>query len=265
MWNPDSHIPIEQLVGFSDGEVSRRQAARIRKHLTACWTCRGRLAKLERTIEDFAVAYGQTATERQTGTPAALLRARLSQIADNSIPVRSGTRRFAYASMLTIAAACVLAAYLGIQRVDAAATPDSQLTPGAVRVADREDVCLGPLKDEFYPISSTLAYKVFEKYGIRNPHPESYEVDYLITPALGGADDIRNLWPQPYETGTWNAHIKDALEDHLHQLVCTGNLDLATAQRDLSTDWIAAYKRYFETTKPLKIHLGFAKDPPWRG
>jgi hypothetical protein len=34
-------------------------------------------------------------------------------------------------------------------------------------------------------------------------------------------------------------------------LVCTGELDLATAQRDISRDWIAAYKRYFHTERPL--------------
>ena len=28
--------------------------------------------------------------------------------------------------------------------------------------------------------------------------PRNYEVDHLITPALGGTDDIRNLWPEPY-------------------------------------------------------------------
>jgi len=32
-----------------------------------------------------------------------------------------------------------------------------------------------------------LAYHVFEKYRIHNPGPRSYEVDYLISPALGGA------------------------------------------------------------------------------
>jgi hypothetical protein len=48
------------------------------------------------------------------------------------------------------------------------------------------------------------------------------------------------------------------LEDRLHQLVCDGSLDLATAQRDIETDWIAAYKKYFHTDKPSPIHSGFA-------
>jgi hypothetical protein len=34
------------------------------------------------------------------------------------------------------------------------------------------------------------------------------------------------------------------LEDRLHALVVSGKLDLQTAQREIATDWIAAYKKY---------------------
>jgi hypothetical protein len=85
-----------------------------------------------------------------------------------------------------------------------------------------------------------------------NADPRAYEVDYLITPALGGDDDIRNLWPQPYVSTVWNARVKDALEDRLRDMVCRGQLDLAEAQRDISTDWIAAYKKYFQTNVPAR-------------
>ena len=47
--------------------------------------------------------------------------------------------------------------------------------------------------------------------------------------------------------------MKDALEEHLHQMVCSGQLDLSTAQRDIATDWIAAYKKYFHTDRPLSL------------
>ena len=45
---------------------------------------------------------------------------------------------------------------------------------------------------------------------------------------------------------------KDALENRLHQLVCQNKIDLATAQRDLATDWISAYKKYFHTYWPIE-------------
>ena len=90
----------------------------------------------------------------------------------------------------------------------------------------------------------------------------AYELDYLITPALGGSGDIKNLWPQPYSS-TWNARVKDQLEDHLHELVCQGQVQLTTAQTEIATDWISAYKRYFHTDKPrvnptnlAEIHAG---------
>jgi hypothetical protein len=44
--------------------------------------------------------------------------------------------------------------------------------------------------------------------------------------------------------------VKDQLEDHLHELVCQGKVQLTTAQNEIATDWISAYKRYFNTDKP---------------
>ena len=102
------------------------------------------------------------------------------------------------------------------------------------------------------PVSVTLQGAVLDEYGIARTEARAYEVDYLITPALGGAEDIHNLWPQSYSVTAWNARVKDALEDRLREMVCTGRLDLATAQRDISTDWIAAYRKYFHTDKPLE-------------
>jgi hypothetical protein len=128
--------------------------------------------------------------------------------------------------------------------------PEPSLTPGVAAAVNRDQICrsTGP-KNRIVPAS--LQRRVFEEYGISGAEPRAYEVDYLITPALGGADDIRNLWPQSYSSAVWNARVKDALEDRLHDLVCDGRLDLVTAQRDISSDWIAAYKKYFETDRPL--------------
>src|SRR6185295_12654772 len=131
------------------------------------------------------------------------------------------------------------------------------------RSVTRQDICDPGKTDDSQAVASSVARQVFEEYGIHNPAPRRYEVDYLITPALGGSTDIQNLWPQPYAEGTWNSHVKDALEDRLRALVCEGTLDLPTAQHEISADWIAAYKKYFRTREPLEIHAGFALDPPW--
>jgi hypothetical protein len=87
-------------------------------------------------------------------------------------------------------------------------------------------------------------------------------MDYLIAPELGGADDPKNYWPQPYGI-EWNAHVKDALEDHLHQLVCAKKVTLETVQREIAANWIETYKKYFQTNGPLASHRDFTKDRPW--
>lgn len=63
-----------------------------------------------------------------------------------------------------------------------------------------------------------------------------------ISLELGGSNDITNLWPEPYDW-PWNAHMKHALENKLHQMVCAGQITMQEAQQT-ATDWISAYQRY---------------------
>ena len=68
---------------------------------------------------------------------------------------------------------------------------------------------------------------------------------------IGGAGGIRNMWPQPYTRTVWNAHGKDALEDRPHDRCApepsTSKSSSRRLQREIATDWIAAYKKYFGT------------------
>ncbi len=134
--------------------------------------------------------------------------------------------------------------------VVAVAVPNPSLTPGAAVLASEKEVCSqSNTKNKGVPVA--LQRRVFDEYGIRPANPGAYEIDYLITPALGGADDIHNIWPQSHGGTVWNAQVKDALEDHLRDLVCDGQLDLGTAQREIASNWIEAYKKYFHTDRPL--------------
>ncbi len=131
--------------------------------------------------------------------------------------------------------------------------PDRRLTPGAVRPVTAVEACRGDRQPT--PVAAAgVPRQVFAQYGIDYRRAEEYELDFLITPELGGAAEPRNLWPQPYEAPVWNAHVKDELERHLRRMVCAGALDLATAQRDIATDWIGAYRRYFDTRQPRRDH-----------
>ena len=142
------------------------------------------------------------------------------------------------------------------------AEPDPTLTPGATRRVAISDVCSMAHEVVVGEVSTALRQEVLQKYAIVNAQASDYEIDYLIAPGLGGVEDIHNLWPEPHTSRRWNAYVKDALEEHLHQLVCAGELDLSTAQRDIATDWIAAYKKYFHTDRPRSLHSRLDSEPP---
>jgi len=257
-----SHLSDQELLLVVDGELSERDAGRAVAHLATCWACLARKQEIEAAIGEFIrFERGNLGGNFQPHEgPRALLKAQLAQLA--------GTQRphwFHHFSSLRPALATVVAALgLGLiayfiphpwavrraTRLVAVTVPNPSLTPGATISVGREEVCReSNTKNKAVPVA--LQRRVFDEYGIHTAEPRAYEVDYLITPALGGADDIHNLWPQSYKATVWNAEVKDSLEDHLRDLVCDGQLDLATAQREIATNWIEAYKKYFHTDRPL--------------
>lgn len=263
----DRHIPDEDLIRAIDGELDASRTHSVEAHVLHCWTCRARRAELERAIGDF-VKVRQTEFAEPAGPqdgPSARLRATLAMHRQTSpSPARPFPRiAVALGCAAILATSATLMLWLTAQRASARPLPDSRLTPGATRLLSREEVCVVPVDDDGRAVPVELATQVFHQYRIERPRPRAYEVDYLISPALGGADDIRNLWPQPYAEGVWTSRVKDALEDHLRHLVCEGKLDLSTAQQDIATDWIAAYRKYFRTRRPLVAHTLFVKDRPW--
>jgi hypothetical protein len=129
--------------------------------------------------------------------------------------------------------------------------PDLQLTLGATLEVTTADICVPGYTKKVRDVPDAVKRQVYAAYGIQTHAPREYEVDHLIPLELGGSNALTNLWPQSYQTQPWNAHVKDRLENELHRLVCAGQLPLDTAQRDIATDWIAAYQKYFHTELPL--------------
>ena len=263
------HIPDQDLISAADGEIPVRRKSQIETHLARCWTCRARMKELENAITDFVEAYHGSLNSQLPDAAAsrAMLRARLSEIAAER-PVTiwqriSGpfVRRVAYVSSIFVLAAANLILWQS-STTSLASSPNPKLTPGVALPLTKASVCSTVPAKRSHAQLANIGKEIFAKYGIRDPEQGHYELDYLIDPELGGSDDARNLWPQPY-FAPWNAHVKDALEAHLRELVCTGKLTLTEAQHDISTDWIAAYKKYFHTDHPLPDHLAFEKDEPW--
>ncbi len=119
-----------------------------------------------------------------------------------------------------------------------------KLTPGVVRTTDARQICAKGFTTKAYR-RTTLRMKkqVCAAYGIRQGCPgKTIEIDHLISLELGGADDVRNLWPQTYAPVP-GAHQKDLVENWLHREVCAGRIALPEAQRAISTNWLAVYRK----------------------
>lgn len=73
--------------------------------------------------------------------------------------------------------------------------------------------------------------------------PRLYEEDHLLPLEIGGhPTDPNNLWPEKWD-GPRGAHKKDALENKLRRLVCAGTITLEQAQHEISTDWVASFRK----------------------
>jgi hypothetical protein len=256
----------EELLLFSDQELATRPAAEVREHVAQCDQCRKRLADLENASACIAELHEQEIHAQRSLSVSARerLKARLSDAPTRNRGAGPAFFRSLMAHQLARASLAlllvvgttwtirhILAARSGLDdmKTDAIVLPRRTLTPGGTRAVQVADLCGNQDLDNDPPVNPSLEQEVFKEYGVPASSKKDYELDYLITPALGGADSIQNLWPQSYSS-TWNARVKDQLEDHLHEMVCQGKVQLATAQNDIASDWIEAYKRYFNSDKP---------------
>ncbi|HEY1657537.1 MAG TPA: hypothetical protein VGG14_04280 [Candidatus Sulfotelmatobacter sp.] len=248
-----AHVNDEDLLLYASGELDHTSVL-VGRHVANCNMCKVRMEQLQGRLAEFSEAYRGDRAMNSTQAVGAreTLKARITEMDRVSAGRRLDWR------WVAASAACLLLA-IGLRTIhsqrssaelDWPEKPDLQLTPGATVPITESAVCGGG-EPRVPVIPTSLQQKVFERYGVNQPRDGEYEVDYLITPELGGATDIRNLWPEPYHDAVWNAHVKDQLEDRLHAMVCGGQVDLATAQRDIASDWIAAYRKYFHTDTPI--------------
>ena len=272
------HLSDEVLLIYASEELSAARRAEICAHLANCIQCSTRLEKINGTLTEFTQTYRNVLDPRLPPVAAsrAALGLRLAKLSTTSQP-RNGNRNagswFAWVgaavsptrggyvlASLILVLVLMVAGYrreikTGSQQISASLglwpEPKTNLTPGATLPITKAEVCAASSERQPPAIPVSLQRRVFAMYGVSGTPSDAYEVDYLITPELGGATDIRNLWPEPYYDTAWNAHVKDQLEERLRQMVCHGDVDLTTAQQDISKDWIAAYRKYFHTDNPI--------------
>ena len=293
MRNHECHVSDHDLVLALDGELPEHDHAAADAHLVECASCRTRHGELQRAAALVGALHrsrpleaGQVAASRER------LRSKLADMARRHDDSRADHLAAAFMRMprWAMTGAAALATVLVVHIVQQSALVDSRppaftaerdalpvaaLTPGAVWNVTVDELC-APGAHEQRPVTEAIRSEVVRGYGMERVPAGEYELDYLITPELGGAATVQNLWPQPYASQRWNAHVKDQLERLLPRLVCERAVSLETAQREIAVDWIQAYKKYFRTDVPLQARtpqtngLADARDddvltyPIWR-
>jgi hypothetical protein len=133
--------------------------------------------------------------------------------------------------------------------------PDPKCTPGAtdpkVTQANIDStICISGYTKTLRPsgsVTNPIKLLVMQAYGFTDS-PGNYELDHLIPLELGGApEDVKNLWPESYYTNP-SSYDKDGFENYLHNQVCSGAMDLKTAQDEISYNWVKYWAEIHSTT-----------------
>lgn len=274
------HPSDADLVLVLDDELTEARRSSVDSHMEACAACQERLERLRASLGEFGRLY-RTAADAEVDAVDDSGRARLEQAlrstaATDQRPWHAAVAALVAAAPRAAALTGAVAASIGLVTWFAAGglvgrgpsgaaasaplgpLPVAALTPGAVSHLTAAELCAGARPSSL--VADDVRQRVVADYGVTAVSEDAYELDALITPELGGTTARENLWPQPYHTPVWNAHVKDALEQYLAQLVCDNGLELPQAQRDIATDWVAAYRRHFHTEVPLRVHLEPAVD-----
>ena len=127
------------------------------------------------------------------------------------------------------------------------ANPDRRCSPGAyyskltTTVICASSFRTGPIRN----VPDSEKHSVEIEYGLA---PKGYgstmEIDHIVSLELGGSNDIANLYPEKANAHP-GYHVKDRLENRLHDLVCDGTMTLRNVQRQIAANWQALYKKVF--------------------
>jgi anti-sigma factor RsiW len=271
-----THPDDATLILALDRELSFAQRAAVNQHLTACDACRARLTAFQDVAHQSTRVYREGSADDAAGTVAVRrrLQQRMETLASEwdrsllfrlqrTVGVMPGVAHIIIlVALLTVGARLLLPGSQTASPTVPSPTqslPIARFTPGATSPASAQDLCSGAVPARRV-VRTAVRQDVLQKYQMAHVAPSEYELDYLITPELGGVGDAQNLWPQRYEAGMWNARVKDDLESLLPRLMCAGTVDLAMAQREIAGNWIDAYKKYFKTDRPMPRQAAVIDD-----
>lgn len=109
--------------------------------------------------------------------------------------------------------------------------PNRKLTPGKIAVSDKDRI----------GVTLAMEQKVFARYRLPWSRRGEFRIDHLIPSELGGADAVKNLWPQSVWAKPYGADRKRQLTEVLISRIKGGQITLAQAQEQIRRDWIDAF------------------------
>lgn len=108
MSNPSAPHPDEaELLRFCDGELPPREAARIERHLEACWECRTQLEDIQKAISDY-VRYRKDILQPELPPPPTAWRAPVPKLEPAAVRRPFFVPRFVYAAAAAVVVCVVV-------------------------------------------------------------------------------------------------------------------------------------------------------------
>jgi len=151
-------------------------------------------------------------------------------------------------SAVDVGTTVLLAAQTKTARCTLGPNPDRACSPGAYysRLTKRR-ICSETFRtSDIRHVTDGTKHAVEIAYGLA---PKGYgstlEIDHIVSLELGGSNNIANLFPEKANADPAGYHVKDKLENKLHDLVCDGKGQLRATQRKIASDWQALYKSVF--------------------
>jgi len=125
--------------------------------------------------------------------------------------------------------------------------PDRRCSPGASYSGlTKSVICSSSFRTStIRNVPESEKFDVEQEYGLARAHyGHTLEIDHIVALELGGSNDIANLFPE-LANAQPGYHLKDKLENRLHELVCAGAISLRAAQQGIASNWQALYEHVY--------------------
>ncbi len=137
--------------------------------------------------------------------------------------------------------------------------PDFDCTPGAIfENATKEKICVSGYSKTVRIVSQSTKEDIYKSYGIKSRKPGQYQVDHFVSLALGGSNELANLWPEAAEPYP-GYNEKNLVTNYLREQVCEKNLPLNQAQYMISWGWVDTYNSLKPKNPFIEVFKYFKK------